>query len=1040
MSTQSSGPYSYAQSPSPPETDLDALSFDSEWLNALPFHPIFSWAGTPTKQPASTPKSNVVISGSTLYVAQGRQLRQISLVSAKHAALEGLRGGLSLESVLAAETYTLLAPQLRQDRYAQPFARPRSTTPGPSASHADSQEVDFDFEIQSLVVNPTGRLIAVVGTHRLVVLVLPRSAQSGHSSGNGQQIKSLNCLADRVGEWFHDERASNGADSDNAICQVKWHPWSVDGLAMLVCTRDGMLREYNAATPGDPVQTVSLLPSASANSAPHADAYRRSTRSPSYGFAHSAPSSAQPGSNRRTSASFSDIAEGRSSKRCASFVLGVRETEERAGVDSGARQPGLGEDEGAHPTQQEKHSTTLSQGWEALTVWSVAENGDFYALCPYLPVHANIPLQLLPTLSAMSQSLSPNDPMRSQALRYVSALQRQAQSQLESPTRSRKDEDTAASEGSVRVQPPPRQSGNNITLQGPCLLSSSPHELSDVREALVTDLLLLHPSPLEESSAPPASLDSARFEVAVVASDDGRLDLAILPRLSPSWGKNIKTASSKRVQRGTVQSSNRYGFHDSSDEDQDDSDESTSPSILLYETVSLGVQESVVARLSPEKREDLSALEAAFSSQRTTLVQDALYDDTFYAHHSLGAHAICVGEWARSISTALAKEADSEDAPRSGAPLDQVIREAPPSTVRWAVKTSAALLPSQDTPAHPLSGLCIMTDVYLSYALIALSPGQSGGVAALELSMRVPGQPEPSDGDLTVDCTKSVGGKPAEDATASSAYTSLLGEGFSLPTIFKDALGLGPGNTSNVTTSRIISSPSVGKGKEIDMTAETLRALGQSAQSFRIKARAVTSAVQAVQARLDLQLRELERQLKKFEGVKQKVGLQQQQYKHAELTENVNERIERVAKRQKELVKRTDRLLQDLMDKHQPVLSIYEVKWFEELKQLKSVVGLKREVDDDEHGQRGAIGADLSTQVEKLSYQLSTLRPQLRTLQLSQRSTVARAGQPGVRQLATVQSALTKEAALLVEAREKIKNLSGRVARETREARATRRA
>lgn len=241
----SSHRYGFADHPASPETDADALTFDSEWLNALPSHPIFTPAESSrrTLDKSHVPSSNVVLNGSTLYVAQGRQLRQISLITAKHAALEGLASGSSVQSVLAGETYTLLKPELRQDRRAASSGPARSTTPRRSAIDADWQDAHFDFDIRSLVVNPTGRLIAVVGSHRLVVLVLPRSTQSiPRPAQDGQAVTTLTCLADRVGEWYHDERASNDPDNENSIVDVQWHPWGADGLSLLVCTRDGSLR------------------------------------------------------------------------------------------------------------------------------------------------------------------------------------------------------------------------------------------------------------------------------------------------------------------------------------------------------------------------------------------------------------------------------------------------------------------------------------------------------------------------------------------------------------------------------------------------------------------------------------------------------------------------------------------------------------------------------------------------------------------------------------------------------------------------------
>ncbi|KAG9099424.1 hypothetical protein FRC06_005294 [Ceratobasidium sp. 370] len=103
------------------------------------------------------------------------------------------------------------------------------------------------FEIKHMVVNTTGKLLAVIGARQIAVVILPRPGVAKTSSTR------LECSSIQIGEYYHIPGSSR-------ITKVDWHPWGEGGASLLVLTSDGQLREYDVAKdPGEPQQTVDLL-------------------------------------------------------------------------------------------------------------------------------------------------------------------------------------------------------------------------------------------------------------------------------------------------------------------------------------------------------------------------------------------------------------------------------------------------------------------------------------------------------------------------------------------------------------------------------------------------------------------------------------------------------------------------------------------------------------------------------------------------------------------------------------------------------------
>ncbi|KIR68697.1 hypothetical protein I314_01120 [Cryptococcus bacillisporus CA1873] len=105
------------------------------------------------------------------------------------------------------------------------------------------------FAIHRVVVNPTGRLLAVVGHHQIVVLVLPKPTYSGKLEDGQVEVESI-----PIDDFLFSR------SSDDAITQVQWHRWGENGNSLWVLTASGKLREYDVLQPHDCVQTFDFIP------------------------------------------------------------------------------------------------------------------------------------------------------------------------------------------------------------------------------------------------------------------------------------------------------------------------------------------------------------------------------------------------------------------------------------------------------------------------------------------------------------------------------------------------------------------------------------------------------------------------------------------------------------------------------------------------------------------------------------------------------------------------------------------------------------
>lgn len=122
----------------------------------------------------------------------------------------------------------------------------------------------LDFSPRAILLNATGRLLAVAGDKELCVVVLPNRPlgfsgllrDSDSDSDNVQHLEALELRSFRVGE-FHLSTSPR-----HSIVKSLWHPLSDSSSCLCVLTSEGILRFYDlTASSSSPCLTLPLLPS-----------------------------------------------------------------------------------------------------------------------------------------------------------------------------------------------------------------------------------------------------------------------------------------------------------------------------------------------------------------------------------------------------------------------------------------------------------------------------------------------------------------------------------------------------------------------------------------------------------------------------------------------------------------------------------------------------------------------------------------------------------------------------------------------------------
>ncbi|KXN86370.1 Nucleoporin nup82 [Leucoagaricus sp. SymC.cos] len=121
----------------------------------------------------------------------------------------------------------------------------QSTRKSYKALHTPS----LQFEIHQIALNPSGKLLAVVGAFQVAVIVLPRP-------GYMRLVpESIDCKSVQIGQFYH------ASENSVPIAKIEWHPWGEAASTLLVMTADGKLREYDISVDTEePQQVLSFVP------------------------------------------------------------------------------------------------------------------------------------------------------------------------------------------------------------------------------------------------------------------------------------------------------------------------------------------------------------------------------------------------------------------------------------------------------------------------------------------------------------------------------------------------------------------------------------------------------------------------------------------------------------------------------------------------------------------------------------------------------------------------------------------------------------
>ncbi|OBZ88612.1 Nucleoporin nup82 [Choanephora cucurbitarum] len=215
------------------------------WLEHLVIHPIFSLTEAEKqyslrlKNKQTRQQNDVVdfvlqhhtrvltLRDNDLLLAVGSQIRALNLVAFKDAWLE------------ASNTASEQGVEL-PDSWIHTVPYKTLITP------------DIDFTIHSLTPNNNGRLLAVTGENRLVVVCLPRQGFSNLS--DQVAVKKVDCRTLSVGTQYYDR-------SKNAVVQVEWHPLSATRTHLVVLGDDSILRIFDVSVDiSEPEQSFDLSP------------------------------------------------------------------------------------------------------------------------------------------------------------------------------------------------------------------------------------------------------------------------------------------------------------------------------------------------------------------------------------------------------------------------------------------------------------------------------------------------------------------------------------------------------------------------------------------------------------------------------------------------------------------------------------------------------------------------------------------------------------------------------------------------------------
>lgn len=215
--------------------------------------------------------------------------------------------------------------------------------------------------------------------------------------------------------------------------------------------------------------------------------------------------------------------------------------------------------------------------------------------------------------------------------------------------------------------------------------------------------------------------------------------------------------------------------------------------------------------------------------QSIVLVADPLYEDTFYAYHSAGVHAVSVNKWAQSLGK-ITTNYEAGQSQESRSALEAWFKEKATSEVRLLIDSSPF-----SEGFVPIVGLVVTTDMFLSYSVLALT--ESYQMVVRDLYIRRDPSTSKESRDAIKQQLKSL---QDEENNEGEAYQSLLPLPAYQPPAQLNSLPKQP---------KIVIPPNLNGSKEIVVNEETLRFFSNSSIEIRREARDIKKIATKIDAR-----------------------------------------------------------------------------------------------------------------------------------------------------------------------------------------------
>ncbi|KAG8730544.1 hypothetical protein FRC11_006446 [Ceratobasidium sp. 423] len=609
-----------------------------------------------------------------------------------------------------------------------------------------------------------------------------------------------------------------------------------------------------------------------------------------------------------------------------------------------------------------------SADWSPLTLYVLTTEGEIWATCPFLPANTTPPISYIQGLEYFVNTKGARLPpeISGPQLKYVSSLRQQLK-----PISSPVDDQplpTCLVHAPVSLSFPPAR-------QGPFLLQPAPKELGDglASDIVYLDIEISNDSTSNGPVVTKNSVEGTSIPVIAIAYSDGKVDVCLdVEKVEAKWAKATSTST----------------------------EDSELPMLAVFESINLGLFEPLKST-TPSTSSSLALVRASASSPPPqqippTFILDPLRADRVFVTHSRGVHRLDMRGWSTKIAGALrGGNQEFADALRVGDKQEGL------TEVRWLHRTQ-----------NPIIASAVLNDVYLAYALLSLDSAHSLSIFELAAAPVVVPVSRPVRKQITAPAPvtspprstaapRFVPFVPAQPSTTvpPQTYASLLPQPFVIPSL---------------PTYQPLTKPLTATGA---VTADTLRTLGKHAERLRVNMAEVRAAHEQLLIRTSLQTREIRRQVERLAEVMRMAS------RIRTASARATERVQRVAERQNEMIKRADLMLRKVVESEGGEGSAEaQQAWGKELARMKTEV-------------RGVNGeGGLKDRSEQAMHQLELLKPTLRELS---RANETKQGNPlglvglGNSQWLAIGSVIGAEQKSLEDARRKITDLTTRLAEAT---------